>query len=95
MALFPHVRMLLPLAAANDAFGGFRRSSREAGKTHISAPVSARYPRPVLASQIVKVFLLSLPFTEAIESGRHERTVGAGVGGVGEDGDGTFVGEPA
>ena len=78
--LVPHVLIPLPFAAANGVCAALLRSSGDAGKTEISAPVSAKYDAPVFESQTVKVFLLSTPLTEFTESGRYGR-----VGDAGED----------
>ena len=57
MFLFPHVLILVELAAANVSVSPRRRSAGEAGKTDIAAPESARYARPVFASYRVKHLL--------------------------------------
>ena len=69
MLRLPNVLMPVPFAAARGVSAGLLLSSAEAGKTEISAPVSAKYGRR-LASQMVKVRLLSLPFTEHTDKGR-------------------------
>ena len=85
--LLPYVLMPVPLAAANGVCAGLRRSSGEAGKTDMSAPVSAKYGLSA-RSQIVKVRPVSFPLTEAIDKGRYGRN---DVDDVGEDGDGLVV----
>ena len=77
--------MPVPFAAARGVFAGRRRSSADAGKTEISAPVSAKYARPVW-SQTVNVLPCAFPLTELTARGRYERNF-CEVGGVGENGD--------
>ena len=75
----------MPFAAASGVCAGFRRSSVDAGNTEISAPVSAKYDRPLL-SQTVNVRPLSFPFTVLMAKGLNGRKRGEIVGDAVEDG---------